>query len=122
MKLRIFLLIAFATGTLSPPKKKTSVQDDDDFDDEEDVENFEQPATIVAAEPVKETVYERNLVSEQMTYGEVMEHHKSYSTKNMKQKNFEGHTLAYVTPWNNHGYDVVKMFNKFSLVSPGTDK
>ena len=124
MKLRIILLFAFVTGTLSPPKKKSAVQDDDDFDDdfEEDVESQREVTPITAADPVEQTVYERKLVSEHMTYGEVMEHHKSYSTKNMKQKNFEGHTLAYVTPWNNHGYDVVKMFNKFSLVSPGSDK
>ena len=26
------------------------------------------------------------------------------------EKRFSGDTLAYVTPWNNHGYDVVKIF------------
>ncbi|CDS11651.1 hypothetical protein LRAMOSA03914 [Lichtheimia ramosa] len=34
-------------------------------------------------------------------------------------KNFGGDTLAYVTPWNNRGYDVVKEFKgKFDYVSP----
>jgi len=118
MKFGIILLFAFVRGTLSPPKKKLAIQDDYDFDDEENIEIHREATPIIASDPVEESVYERNLVNEHMTYGEVMKHHKAYSTKNMKQKNFEGHTLAYVTPWNNHGYDVVKMFNKFSLVSP----
>ncbi|KAG1445031.1 hypothetical protein G6F56_010059 [Rhizopus delemar] len=34
-------------------------------------------------------------------------------------KHFKGTTLAYVTPWNNRGYDVVKEFKgKFDYVSP----
>ncbi|KAI9312076.1 glycoside hydrolase superfamily [Dichotomocladium elegans] len=34
-------------------------------------------------------------------------------------KRFKGETLAYVTPWNNRGYDVVKKFKgKFDYVSP----
>ena len=87
MKLRIILLFAFVTGTLSPPKKKSAVQDDDEFDDdfEEDEHSQREVNTIIAVDPVEQTVYERKLVSEHMTYGEVMEHHKSYSTKNMKQ-------------------------------------
>ena len=120
MKLLVVLLFAFVRGTLSPPKKK-SVADDDDSDD---FENEKEPwvaHSIEAIKPVAKTVYERNLVRESMTYGEVLENYKAYSSKDMKKKNFEGHTLAYVTPWNNHGYDVVKMFNKFSLVSPGKD-
>jgi len=35
------------------------------------------------------------------------------------KRNFKGETLAYVTPWNNHGYDIAKIFNnKFTYVSP----
>ena len=124
MKLRVILLFAFVTGTLSPPKKNSAAQDDADFDDyeDDDAESLFEPLPVEVLEPVEKTVFERNLVKEHMTYGEVLEHHKAYSTKNMKKKNFKGHTLAYVTPWNNHGYDVVKMFNKFSLVSPGLDR
>lgn len=34
-------------------------------------------------------------------------------------KHFQGDTLAYVTPWNNHGYDVSKTFAaKFTHVAP----
>ncbi|KAI8098413.1 glycoside hydrolase superfamily [Gilbertella persicaria] len=34
-------------------------------------------------------------------------------------KHFKGETLAYVTPWNNRGYDIVKEFKgKFDYVSP----
>jgi chitinase domain-containing protein 1 len=40
-----------------------------------------------------------------------------YDEENAHVKNFNGgDTLAYVTPWNNHGYDVVKQFKgKFDL-------
>ncbi|KAI9282463.1 glycoside hydrolase superfamily [Umbelopsis sp. AD052] len=43
-----------------------------------------------------------------------------YDEENAHVKQFGGgDTLAYVTPWNNHGYDVVKQFKgKFDFVSP----
>ena len=37
----------------------------------------------------------------------------------MNIKNFEGNSLIYVTPWNNHGYDIAKTFaSKFTYISP----
>jgi chitinase domain-containing protein 1 len=54
-----------------------------------------------------------------MTYREIIENHASYSKTNMKNRRFtESETLVYVTPWNNHGYDIAKWFHKFTLVSP----
>ncbi|CAO3684781.1 unnamed protein product [Umbelopsis vinacea] len=46
--------------------------------------------------------------------------HDKYNEKTANVKQFTGgDTLAYVTPWNNHGYDVVKQFKgKFDYVSP----
>ncbi|KAG2177001.1 hypothetical protein INT43_007655, partial [Umbelopsis isabellina] len=42
-----------------------------------------------------------------------------YDEDHAHVKKFTGDTLAYVTPWNNHGYDVVKQFKgKFDYVSP----
>ena len=34
----------------------------------------------------------------------IIQNHKSFATDEMKNRNFEEHVLAYVTPWNNHGY------------------
>ena len=54
-----------------------------------------------------------------MTYREILRHHASYNKEAMKSRSWEGgETLVYVTPWNNHGYDVAKWFHKFTLVAP----
>ena len=34
----------------------------------------------------------------------IIQNHKSFATDEMRNRNFEEHVLAYVTPWNNHGY------------------
>ena len=49
----------------------------------------------------------------------IIQRHDTYDTSTRNQSAFEGNSLAYVTPWNNHGYDVVKTFRgKFTHVSP----
>jgi chitinase domain-containing protein 1 len=41
----------------------------------------------------------------------LLSEHDKYNEKTANVKQFTGgDTLAYVTPWNNHGYDVVKQF------------
>ncbi|KAG9290903.1 hypothetical protein G9A89_011053 [Geosiphon pyriformis] len=57
---------------------------------------------------------------EALKYGDIIAQHDKYDTQNAGIKHFEGGlTLAYVTPWNNHGYDIVKIFKgKFDYVSP----
>ena len=34
----------------------------------------------------------------------IIQNHKSFAADEMRNRNFEDHVLAYVTPWNNHGY------------------
>ena len=49
---------------------------------------------------------------------EILEHHSKYES-DTSAKHFPGSVLGYVTPWNNHGYNVAKIFgSKFSMVSP----
>ncbi|XP_037094017.1 chitinase domain-containing protein 1-like [Pollicipes pollicipes] len=67
--------------------------------------------------PVSTSVEERGLVKTAITAKEIVQHHAAYS-RATAEANFEGPVLGYVTPWNNHGYDVAKTFGKFSLVSP----
>ncbi|CEG68357.1 hypothetical protein RMATCC62417_04637 [Rhizopus microsporus] len=47
---------------------------------------------------------------------------RNHDKPNLEQahvKHFSNHVLAYVTPWNNRGYDIVKEFKgKFDYVSP----
>lgn len=65
------------------------------------------------------TVVERELVNEKLKSKDILNNYQSYCDTKKEIKNFKGLTLAYVTPWNNHGYDVAKIFkNKFSHVSP----
>lgn len=69
--------------------------------------------------PNAASVMDRNLISENIKARDIVDHHGAYS-KHTKKRNFNsGDVLGYVTPWNNHGYDVAKIFGpKFSLISP----
>lgn len=69
--------------------------------------------------PTSNSVLDRNLVTQNIKARDIVDNHASYS-KHTKKKNFNsGEVLGYVTPWNNHGYQVAKTFgSKFSLVSP----
>ncbi|XP_002738417.1 chitinase domain-containing protein 1-like [Saccoglossus kowalevskii] len=65
------------------------------------------------------TVEERGLVVENAKTKDIIKENQNYCEKTTEDKQFEGDTLGYVTPWNNHGYDVAKIFgNKFSYISP----
>ncbi|XP_078310526.1 chitinase domain-containing protein 1-like isoform X1 [Crassostrea virginica] len=64
-------------------------------------------------------VVDRGLVTEKIRSKDVIKEHASYCDVDQGVKHFPGITLAYVTPWNNHGYDIAKIFSqKFSYVSP----
>ncbi|XP_028405915.1 chitinase domain-containing protein 1-like [Dendronephthya gigantea] len=64
------------------------------------------------------TVFERGLVAEEVKPRDILKNYEAYCTRTTAQRNIEN-TLAYVTPWNNKGYDIAKMFaGKFSYVSP----
>ena len=69
--------------------------------------------------PVDQTVYERGLVTTDLkSPWDVIRNYAGYS-KDTTLRNFDGHVLGYVTPWNNAGYDAAKTFGKkFSSVSP----
>lgn len=65
------------------------------------------------------SVAERGLVTSQVKWKDITTNHNLYSTAHLKTKNFAGLTLAYITPWNSHGYDIAKIFgSKFTHISP----
>jgi len=67
----------------------------------------------------RKDVKERRLVSTKVSSNLIASSHQKYSGVKKTVKNFPGTTLVYVTPWNNHGYDVAKIFNKkLDYVSP----
>ncbi|GFO38355.1 chitinase domain-containing protein 1 [Plakobranchus ocellatus] len=64
-------------------------------------------------------VIDRGLVTKNPTVKDIFKQHALYYDRDAEVANFQGETLAYVTPWNNHGYDVAKLFgSKFKYVSP----
>lgn len=64
------------------------------------------------------SVFERNLIQEDPLAVEILEHSGAYC-KDTKDRHFNGSILGYVTPWNNHGYDVAKIWgHKLDLISP----
>ncbi|XP_071447535.1 chitinase domain-containing protein 1 [Hetaerina americana] len=68
--------------------------------------------------PVSATVQDRHLVVEQPTAKDIVAHHQAYY-KETNRNWFSGNVLGYVTPWNNHGYNIAKQFGgKFSMISP----
>lgn len=66
------------------------------------------------------TVVERGLVKEQLKWKDVTSHHQLYSSAHRRTRWFQGGmVLGYVTPWNNRGYDIAKIFgSKFTHISP----
>jgi chitinase domain-containing protein 1 len=66
------------------------------------------------------TVFEKNLVETRISSAQIIKNHHLYHSEGKNVKGFkEGKVLGYVTPWNNHGYDVVKIFtDKFDYISP----
>ncbi|CAN7998977.1 unnamed protein product [Ixodes hexagonus] len=69
--------------------------------------------------PGPTTIFERALVTEDVKVQDILKHHQSYCHATTKEKRFKGYVLGYVTPWNNRGYDIAKMFGaKFAYVSP----
>jgi len=64
-------------------------------------------------------VVDRGLVTKKPRIKDIIKEHSQYFDRDREMKNFEGEILAYVTPWNNHGYDIAKLFkSKFQYVSP----
>ncbi|XP_055271160.1 chitinase domain-containing protein 1 isoform X1 [Moschus berezovskii] len=74
-----------------------------------------QEKTQVSGKPAQE----RGLVVTDLRAEDVVLEHRSYCSAKAHKKHFTGDVLGYVTPWNRHGYDVVKIFGgKFTHVAP----
>lgn len=60
-----------------------------------------------------------DLITETPKYKDIIQEHKSFSIAQTGIRNFNNNVLGYVTPWNNHGYDIAKIFgSKFTMISP----
>ncbi|EDS29877.1 chitinase domain-containing protein 1 [Culex quinquefasciatus] len=68
--------------------------------------------------PQATSVFERGLVQQEPSAKDILVENPAYHEET-SLKNFNGKVLGYVTPWNNHGYDVAKIWgSKFNYVSP----
>ena len=70
--------------------------------------------------PPSEThIVERNLLEENVNPRLILENYQSYCYTCAETREFAYPTLIYITPWNNRGYDLVKIFTrKFDYISP----
>lgn len=68
--------------------------------------------------PILESVIEKGLVIEKTKWKDIVENYASYKSKT-DDRAIPHFSLAYVTPWNSHGYDVAKWLGgKFTHISP----
>ena len=69
--------------------------------------------------PSELNVLQRDLLQEDLTARSVLENYGSYCFPCAENREFTYPTLIYITPWNNRGYDLIKIFpQKFDYVSP----
>ncbi|KAJ1550941.1 Chitinase domain-containing protein 1, partial [Nowakowskiella sp. JEL0078] len=67
------------------------------------------------------SVSDRDLITSRPSAQSILDNHDSYSLEaaHIRVGTTKNMVLAYVTPWNNHGYDIVKKFRgKFTHISP----
>ncbi|KAJ8946334.1 hypothetical protein NQ318_004224 [Aromia moschata] len=68
--------------------------------------------------PQNYTVFDKHYVTENPTVKEILTNYQAFF-RETDEYSFPGLVLGYVTPWNNHGYDIAKIFgNKFTHISP----
>ncbi|XP_071804728.1 chitinase domain-containing protein 1-like [Asterias amurensis] len=65
------------------------------------------------------TVEERGLIQENPRTKDILNENANFCRRKVEERNFKGEMLGYVTPWNNRGYDIAKIFGgKFTVISP----
>ncbi|XP_025831857.1 chitinase domain-containing protein 1 [Agrilus planipennis] len=68
--------------------------------------------------PQNQNVKDKNLITQTVKIADILSNYQAFF-KEVDAYSFDGLVLGYVTPWNNHGYDVAKIFgNKFTHISP----
>lgn len=74
------------------------------------------PQTIILSANAEDTAI---TIQQSITPKQILKYHNKPSKSQSSIKNFPNLSLGYVTPWNNHGYDIAKQFGrKFDFISP----
>ncbi|XP_072374884.1 chitinase domain-containing protein 1 [Scyliorhinus torazame] len=69
--------------------------------------------------PSNHLVQDRGLVVTDPKARDIVKEQKSYCATKVNERHFNGDVLGYVTPWNNHGYEITMIFGgKFTFISP----
>ncbi|XP_038661967.1 chitinase domain-containing protein 1 [Scyliorhinus canicula] len=69
--------------------------------------------------PSNHLVQDRGLVVTDPKSRDIVKEQKSYCATKVNERHFNGDVLGYVTPWNNHGYEITMIFGgKFTFISP----
>jgi chitinase domain-containing protein 1 len=80
------------------------------------------PASTIPKEslpPSETNVLQRDLLREDVTVRSILENYGSYCSSCSDIRQFTNPILIYITPWNNRGYDLVKLFpQKFDYICP----
>ena len=80
---------------------------------------IEEPTPIQSLGPLDSTVLQRDLIQEEIDPRSIIENHLAYCSVCTADREFPNPTLVYITPWNNRGYDLVKIFTKkFDYIAP----
>lgn len=107
------LPILFILGSSTISKKKTSSESStEDFDEDEkprlkpkkDFASLKKNEEFIELGPSESNIRHRGLIVQgELGFKPIIQNHKSFAADEMRNRNFQDHVLAYVTPWNNHG-------------------
>ena len=104
------ILIDLGGSTLSQSDKSVKNKD----------KNHKDKSKEIKSGKTSKSVYMKNLVSTNIaSKNDILQNYKSYH-EDFNFNNFDNLILGYVTPWNNHGYDIAKRYGspKLNLISP----
>ncbi|XP_029035486.1 chitinase domain-containing protein 1 isoform X2 [Osmia bicornis bicornis] len=100
----LIVFVELSECTLLPPKDKSSKR------------NKGKVETKIG--PVNQDVFQRNLVVKNIKPHDIIRESGFYFS-NTTRRRFTGDILGYITPWNNNGFEISKIFHgKFTTVSP----
>lgn len=100
----VLLFIELSNCTLSPPKDRNSKKSKGKIE--------------IKKGPVGQDVFSRILVVKNPKAHDIIRESGFYFS-NTTRRRFAGEVLGYITPWNNNGIEVSKIFHgKFTMVSP----
>jgi chitinase domain-containing protein 1 len=127
MKYHFLLSIGFyflypIESTLGPGNRKSTSRTVEKIVPPSTSFNPSPPSSSIPQEsfpPSETNVLQRNLLQEDINARLILENYQSYCFTCTNNRQFPYSTLIYITPWNNRGYDLVKIFpEKFDYICP----